>query len=266
MGGVAFEEARALVTRGGGSEEIGRGAGGDITTEFDRVLEEALMAHVPDGVHVLTEEAGAVGEGEDVIVLDPLDGSHNAGRGMPMFSVSIAHLRRPLALGNVEHAYVRHLVTGDEYAAVTGRGALRNGRPIRPRAGLHTIATEIRAAPPDVLIRAIAPLELATKVRCIGSVALDLAYVADGTVDAFLDLRGIGRTFDLAAGYLILREAGGVITDDAGAPLDDVPIDFDEHRNIVAAGTPEALERLLAAIADGPDATSPPSGPGVGEG
>jgi len=246
MGDAALDVSNDLRSRGLGSEPLGQGAGGDITTRFDKEIEDAVMALVPDGVSVMSEEAGLSGDGGPVIVIDPLDGSHNASRGLPNISISMALVDGPMTFGNVRAGYVRHLVTGVEWYAEKGKGALRDGAGVSTSDGLHTIGTELYTA--QGLGRAIQPLALATKVRCIGSVALDLAYVSDGTFDAFVDLRGIGRTFDVAAGYLLVAEAGGIVADGEGRSMDDVGIGFDVRSDVIAAGSRGALDRLVAAL------------------
>jgi len=248
MGDAALDVSNDLRTRGLGSELLGRGAGGDITTRFDKEVEDAVMTLVPDGVSVMSEEAGLSGDGGPVIVIDPLDGSHNASRGLPNISISIALVDGPLTFGNVMTGYVRHLVTGVEWYAEKGKGAFRDGVGVSASDGLHTIGTELYTASTQGLERAILPLSLAAKVRCIGSVALDLAYVSDGTFDAFVDLRGIGRTFDAAAGYLLVAEAGGIVADGEGRPMDDVGIGFDVRSDVIAAGSREALDHLVATL------------------
>ena len=245
MGEAALDVSSDLRSRSLGSELLGRGAGGDITTRFDKEVEDAVMALVPDGVSVMSEEAGLSGDGGPVIVIDPLDGSHNASRGLPNISISIALVDGPMTFGNVMAGYVRHLVTGAEWYAEKGKGAFRDDVGVSTSDGLHTIGTEFYTAVPPGMERAILPLALATKVRCIGSVALDLAYVSDGTFDAFVDLRGIGRTFDVAAGYLLVAEAGGIVADGEGRPMDDVGIGFDIRSDVIAAGSREALDHLV---------------------
>jgi myo-inositol-1(or 4)-monophosphatase len=248
MGAAAQEVADELRTTNAGTELLGQGAGGDITTRFDKEIEDAVLTLVPDGISVMSEESGLSGDGGPVLVIDPLDGSHNAGRGIPNYSISIALADLPLTFGNVTAGYVRHLVTGVEWYCERGRGVLRDGIPVTASKGLHTVGTELYTAAPPCMERAIVPLQLATKVRCIGSVALDLAYVADGTFNAFLDLRGIGRTFDVAAGYLMVCEAGGVVSDGNGSPLDGIGIGFDVRSDIIAAGSRDALDDLVAAL------------------
>ncbi|MCI0497850.1 MAG: hypothetical protein L0Z54_06135 [Thermoplasmata archaeon] len=239
-----------MARRGDGARPLGKGAGGDVTTVLDRAIEEEVLALVPDGVRVLTEEAGEAGDPESdaLLIIDPLDGSHNATRGIPAYSISLAVAHGGDLLGDVEAAYIRHLVTGDEWTATRGEGAVRNGGSIAPSGELHTIATELYPSGPEEMARAVAPLSLGRKVRGIGTVAIDLAYVADGTVDAFVDLRGLGRTFDLAAGYLIVKEAGGLATDDAGRDLGGRPCAFDERCSVIATGTEECLHMLLRTI------------------
>lgn len=249
MGRTALDLSRDIASSGRGTERLVRGAGGDMTMRFDQELEDAVLSMVPEGTAIMSEEAGMIGEGDQVLVIDPLDGSLNAIRGIANYSISIALVKPPLVFGNIISGYVKHLVTGTEYWAEVGRGAFRDGLPITPSRELHAIGTEIYSAPPETLAKTLSTLQAAKKIRCLGSVALDLVYVADGTLDAFVDMRGIGRTFDVAAGYTILKEASGLITDERGRSIEQVEIGFDVRKNIIASGAEEVQSRLLSLVA-----------------
>lgn len=250
MGKAAQEVISGLWGRGEFAEEIARGAGGDMTTRLDRAIEERVVGMVPDGVLILSEEAGLMGDDTSdwMVVIDPLDGSTNAMRGIPHFCISIALAKAPFRLENVEVACIRHLLTGVEYTAIKGEGIRKNGERVRPSDRLWIVATEIYPDVPDAMIKTLLPLQCVTKVRCLGSVAMDLAFVADGTVDAFVDLRNRGRYFDIVGGYLLLKESGCVITDEAGQDISGISIDLRGRGNVIASCCKDVHDTLLSLL------------------
>ncbi|HLF16267.1 MAG TPA: inositol monophosphatase family protein, partial [Candidatus Thermoplasmatota archaeon] len=116
-------------------DKVGVGAGGNPTSKADDALEKAILRKAKGfGLTVLSEEAGLVGQGSDLIaVVDPLDGSRNAGRGIPFHctSVAVGKAGPKASLGGLQAGVVRNLVTGDTYAAAKGKGATLNGKPVR---------------------------------------------------------------------------------------------------------------------------------------
>lgn len=208
---------------------------------------EIIRDHYPDHA-VLAEEGGAEGAHEYRWIIDPLDGTTNFLHGFPVFAVSIAVEHQ----GTLEHGVVYDPMRQEIFTASRGAGAQLDGRRIRVarRQGLRhaLIATGFpyrmteRALDTYLgMLRAVM-LESAG-VRRPGAAALDLCYVAAGRVDGFWEL-GL-KTWDLAAGALIIREAGGRISDFAGSD------GFLETGDVIA-GSPKvyaALSRLLAPLA-----------------
>lgn len=203
-----------------------KGAG--LVTPADLAAEEAalkiLQAARPD-FGLLTEEtspfarASATSEGRWVV--DPLDGTTNYVHGFPMFCVSAAAEWR----GRVIAGVIYHPVLGDTYVATRGRGARLNGKPIRAsrtarmRDALLTTGFAYRKdawlhAEMEAFERLSA---VARAIRRPGSAALDLAYVARGVFDGFWETRL--SPWDVAAGALMVEEAGGRVTDFGGRPF-----------------------------------------------
>lgn len=231
----------------GGLVPLGKGAGGDKTFPVDKWAEDIILAALEkahrqgESFTLISEELGIrkFGEGGKVVLVDPIDGSNNAKTGVPFFSTSLALLNGE-TLSTLAVGYVINLAAGDEFWAVRGQGAFKNGKRIRTAAtqGLTVVAFEA-SNPATDFPRMMPVLSLARRTRCFGSTALDLAYLASGAYSAFITATA-SRAFDYAAGMLILEEADGVITDLDGTALD----------HIVAG-----LERTVPLLATKNDAT-----------
>ncbi len=189
------------------------------------------------GVGVLSEETGAHEVDREVtVVVDPLDGSTNASRGIPWYATSLCAVDGdgPLA------ALVVNLADDTRFDAVRGGGARCNGKPIEPSG-----RTELRRS--LVALSGMPPGWLGWKqYRALGAAALDLCAVAAGVVDAYLDCSaGAHGPWDYLGGMLVCTEAGACIADAAGAEL--VVLEHAARRTPVAAATPALLDEVLAA-------------------
>jgi len=232
--------------------ETGRGEGGDTTLVIDRAAEDAVFLELEAlGVPLtaVSEERGEVsiaGGGPVHVVIDPVDGSLNAKRGLPFASVSIAVASGP-TMDTVEFGYVAALDPAQEWWSIRGGGAYDDGEPLpRLRPGpLEVLALE--TARPRLIgeaAAAIAELE-AERVRALGSVAVSLCLVAAGKLDAMLSLRAV-RSVDAAAGQLVVREAGGAVAfPEAG---EQAPLGIEMRSRVVAARDAALVEHLLAAF------------------
>ncbi|KZC16339.1 MULTISPECIES: inositol monophosphatase family protein [unclassified Rhodanobacter] len=193
----------------------------DFVSEVDKLAEAEIIKELrrayPDHA-ILAEESGAIGKGPLTWVIDPLDGTHNYLRGIPHFSVSIALLEKGVPI----HAVVFDPLRDELYTASKGDGAYINDRRMRvskrENLGGAMIATgfpfrqrEHLAAQLD-MTRAI--LGQAEDIRRSGSAALDLAYTAAGRYDGYFEI-GL-KPWDMAAGVLLVHEAGGRYCDFAG--------------------------------------------------
>jgi myo-inositol-1(or 4)-monophosphatase len=233
-----------------------RGEGGDRTLEIDAAAEEAVFRQLElvhrDGARftVVSEERGTVDFGGDglLVVIDPLDGSLNAKRGVPCHALSIAVADGP-TMADVSFGYVCDLGPGEEWVAWRGQGARLNGTPLdraapeRRRHGKLEILGIESSDPRWVLLSAAALADVAYRVRALGAIAVSLCQVAAARFDAMVTLRGC-RSVDAAAAQLVVREAGGHVAfpafdDPLAAPLDLVP-----HSPVLAARTPESLAEV----------------------
>ena len=233
---VAAAEAAGEVLRSGfGREQTVRYKGEvDLVTEVDEraegVIGEVLREAFP-GYGMLAEEGGRrLGEGDSRWIVDPLDGTTNYAHGLPIFAVSIALERAGEVILGVVHDPMRE----ETYVAELGGGATLNGEPLRVSDTDEPIrALLVTGFPYDRAdMRAAVELfgrltELTQGVRRLGAAALDLCYVAAGRLDAYYE-KGL-HAWDVAAGSLILKEAGGRITDYRGREIDL------EGREIVAS-------------------------------
>jgi myo-inositol-1(or 4)-monophosphatase len=195
----------------------------DLVTEYDLRAERLLTQKIREtypGDSILAEEGGASGSGELTWVIDPLDGTTNFARGVPLYCVSIACVRDGEPILGVVYDPTR-----DElYTASAGSGAALNGRPLQvsatPSLEESLLVTgfpyDIRTNPDNNLRQYALFAVLSLGVRRLGSAALDLAYVAAGRFDGFWEFRL--SPWDFAAGALLVREAGGIVTRADGGP------------------------------------------------
>lgn len=223
---AAAEAAGEVLHSGFGREQTVRYKGEvDLVTEVDEraeaVIGEVLREAFP-AYGMLAEEGGRrQGEGDSRWIVDPLDGTTNYAHGLPIFAVSIALERA----GEVVLGVVHDPMRGETYLAERGGGATLDGEPIRVSDTDEPIrALLVTGFPYDRAdMRAAVGLfgrltELTQGVRRLGAAALDLCYVAAGRLDAYYE-KGL-HAWDVAAGSLIIKEAGGRITDYRGRELD----------------------------------------------
>ena len=201
-----------------------------------------------EGAAIVSEEVGSSGTGPPVIVIDPIDGSLNAKRGIPFFSLSIA-VADGWTMDDVHFGYVHDFGTGEEWYATRGAGAFLNGEPLGPDLPKETIELLAFEATLTSLVaeRAEAMVGLAYRLRIMGSLALSLCHLAAGRVDAVCSLKG-ARSVDIAAGQLLVRERGLAIELFEAPPFGAAPLDLEGRSRLVAAGTPELCARLAEAL------------------
>ena len=235
-----------LPTRAEREPVVGDGEGGDETTAVDAAAEQVILARLQEveGTTIVSEEVGIVGDGPTRIVVDPIDGSLNAKRGIPFFSVSIA-VAEGDTMDDVVFGFVHDFGSGEEFTAVRHDGARLNGHEIRalgPGYGLELVGLE--ASKPELIAPLVDGLQgNAYRVRALGSMALTLCYVAAGRLDGMIAARPT-RSVDVAAAQLIVREAGGVIKFDPH-DLADVHLDLAARYHLAAALDEEMLGTLL---------------------
>lgn len=228
-----------------GREVVGQGAGGDPTVVLDQRAEAVVVRHLERAhaggsrFQLISEELGERDfGGSGLILVDPLDGSYNAKFGLPYYAVVLAATEgdrfRDVLLG-----YVQNLVTGDEFWAERGGGAMRNGNPLIPEPPPFdgsSIPLVQFDAPTGVEPRgrALPIFRKAEKIRQLGSAALNLCHTAAGGVSLQVTPAPV-RSFDLAGPLLILRESGGVASDFEGRVIDDVSVRLETRTTLLAS-------------------------------
>jgi myo-inositol-1(or 4)-monophosphatase len=244
-----------LPTRAEREPVLRAGEGGDDTTAIDAAAEAAVVARLEalGGDFVLvSEELGlrAFGAGGTRhVVVDPIDGSVNAKRGIPFFSLSIAVAEGP-AMDDVVFGYVHDFGTGEEWSAERGGGAFLDGVPlgaVGPKDTIEILSLE-GTTTEAIAGSAGAVVGLAGRLRVMGSLALSLCHLAAGRVDAVCSLKA-ARSVDIAAAQLLVRETGLAIELFEAPPFGAAPLDLGMRSRVAAAGTPELCAALAAALA-----------------
>lgn len=238
--------------------ELGTGAGGDEIKQIDLAAESAIIDTLQKhGIQftLISEESGlrkfGISSSEHFVTVDPIDGTTNLTRGIPFYASSIA-ISTGSMLNTVHAALVTDLCHDVAYVAQRGTGAYRDKERIHPSKNVSleraVIGLDINTIGIQKLIPRLATLAQRTRhLRHLGANALELCYVADGTTDAFVDIRGKLRTTDMAAAWLIIREAGAKMTTVDGKPL-DVRLDPKQTVAFVASGNRRIHETVLGLI------------------
>ena len=234
-----------------------RGEGGDRTLEIDAAAEEAVFAEL-EALHragarftVVSEERGWVEYGSDQlrVVVDPIDGSVNAKRGLPHHALSIA-VAEGDTMADVVFAYVRDFSPPEEWVGRRGQGAWLDGGRLDPALGdrrtrdgrLEVIGVE-SADPRWVRDSADALADSAHRLRALGAIAVSLCQVAAARFDGMATLKNC-RAVDAAAAQLIVREGGGLVAFTAYEDPLGAPLDLEPHSPVVAARTPAGLAEM----------------------
>jgi myo-inositol-1(or 4)-monophosphatase len=223
IAGAVSESIKGMVGKPASGLMVEMGADGTPTKSIDKVAENAVLSKLRlsgGGFRVLSEEIGEVLIGEKpeyFIHLDPLDGTFNAVKGIPFYSVSIY-----LSKEDCHFGYVYDLARSTKYYAEVGRGAYIEpgecGLKVSRTSDLKDFSVSAYTIRPNTS-RVVAMGDTVRRIRTLGCTSMEMVMVASGKLDAFVDLRGMLRIVDVAAGRLILEEAGGVITNVAGEKL-----------------------------------------------
>jgi len=229
---------------------VGSGKGGDETTAIDAAAERAILARFAglDSLTIVSEEAGVIGDGPTFVVIDPIDGSLNAKRGIGFFALSIAVASGP-TMGDVDFGFVHDFGTGEEWTATRGGGATLGGVPLdgdRPKEQIEILAFEATLTS-SVAEKAAAVVDVAYRLRIMGSLALSLCHLAAGRIDAVCSLKP-ARAVDIAAAQLLVLERGLAIELPEAPPFATAPLDLEGRSRVVAAGTTEVCRQLAHAL------------------
>jgi len=240
------------------SVELGRGVGGDLTLRIDDEAERLIFAEL-ERLHatghaftVVSEERGEVayGGGPVRVVVDPIDGSLNAKRGLAPHTVSIA-VADGATMADVAFAYVYDFSLNEEWHAARGGGATLNGDALDPAAREHRThaglleLVALESARPEWLLDGLDGfVGLAHRVRAYGSIAYSLCQLAATRIDAMATL-AYARSVDAAAAQLIVRESGGHVAFTAGSKPLDMALDLEARSRIVAARSAGTLSEIV---------------------
>jgi len=241
----------SLARTGERGKSLGIGASGDRTLVADKIAEDELVNTLlgVKGTRILSEEVGLLGdeEGGTLAVVDPLDGSSNFARGIPYYCTSVAVVEGN-SLEDIRVGVVRDLVTGDVYHAVKGRGTKKNGASVKASretdVSRAVLAVDVSRGSSELVGRLAPLIGAASRQVHFGANALELSWVSDGTVDAFVDIRGKIRITDLAAAYLVAAEAGAEISDAWGMELRAV-FDLEHRLSFVASANVHLHKEIL---------------------
>ena len=243
-----------LPTRAEREPVLRLGEGGDDTTAIDQAAEDAVVARLTalDGDFVLVSEELGVRSfgngGPRTVVVDPIDGSVNAKRGIPFFSFSLA-VAEGGSMGDVVFGYVYDFGSGEEWTAERGSGAYLDGARLgsqRPKETIEILSFEGTTTP--IISDRIAPmLDVAERVRVMGSLALSLCHLAAGRVDGVVSLKP-ARSVDIAAAQLLVRECGLAIELFEDPPFVDATLDLGARSRIAAAASPELVQELAVVL------------------
>jgi myo-inositol-1(or 4)-monophosphatase len=203
--------------------DLGIGAGGDPIKQIDLAAEKAIVNSLRNNdvsFTLMSEESGFRKYGkhpsERYVTADPIDGTTNLTRGIPFYATSIAISTKPI-LSSVHAALVADLFHDVTYTAQKGMGAYRNDQKIGPSKNTSLEEAVIEIDLNSYKVKGITSqlnnlIQTTKHIRHFGANALELCYVADGTTDGFVDIRGKLRATDMAAAWLIIKEVGAEIT------------------------------------------------------
>jgi myo-inositol-1(or 4)-monophosphatase len=255
-------QARAMLDALPGTAQrevvVGDGKGGDRTLVIDQAAEDIVFAEL-ERLHragarfvAVSEERGEVdfGGGRARVVIDPIDGSMNAKRGLSPHAISIAVSDGP-TMADVVFGFVSELSSGEEWTATRGGGAARDGVAValgaeverRSRRGLLELVAVEAAHPHLVAAAGPALARVAHRTRTSGSIAWSLCQLAGGRLDGMVTLWS-SRSVDVAAAQLIARESGAVVAFTAFEDPLGAPLDLESRSPVIAARTAAGLAEL----------------------
>ena len=243
-----------LPTRSEREPVLRLGEGGDDTTAIDQAAEDAVverLSALSQDFVLVSEELGTRSFGTGgprTVVVDPIDGSVNAKRGIPFFSFSLA-VAEGGTMGDVAFGYVYDFGSGEEWTAERGGGACLDGVRLgaqRPKDTIEILSFE-GTTTPAIADRVAHAVGIAGRLRVMGSLALSLCHLAAGRVDGVVSLKP-ARSVDIAAAQLLVRECGLAIELFEDPPFVDAPLDLAVRSRVAAAGSPELVRELAHAL------------------
>ena len=250
-----YENVKDLAGTDDAGGDFGRGAGGDISRNIDIIAERAVIEYLKEinfECIVLGEECGRVELSKNpkgYIIMDAIDGSANSVRGVPFFCSSLAFATEN-KLSSISDGVITNLSSGEMYWATKNRGAFLNDKRIQVhnKEPIYKIVGINNSGASPELMQKLNPIfEQHNHTRHFGANALEMAMFARGLMDIFIDLRNKIRVQDIAAGYLIVKEAGGLLLDENFEVL-DADLSYETRISFIAASNQEIIDDVFAKI------------------
>ncbi len=245
---LVYKNVKELAGTKAAAEDHGVGRGGDISRKIDIVAEKTVLDYLKKinfECVVLGEECGRVELSKSpkgFLIMDAIDGSANAVRGIPFFCCSLAFATEN-KLSSITDGVVTDLTSGQMYWAIKNKGSFCDEKRIfvhKEKPIYKIVGINVSGATPQ-LVQKIQPIfENSNHSRHLGANALELALFARGLIDIYIDLRQKIRVTDMAAGYIIAKEAGGIILDQDLKPLDS-DLEYETRLSFIAAASQEIL-------------------------
>jgi myo-inositol-1(or 4)-monophosphatase len=253
IGKKLLQEVPAFRQSPDSKKAVGYGAAGDKTFPIDSRAEEIIISGLKslrEPLTIVSEEIGVmdINGGGRRVIIDPIDGSKNAISGIPFYCSSIA-IAEGETLDKVHISYIINLVNGDEFWAEKNSGAFLNDSQIHTQKDdtLYLIAYEAQVPGKDIT-RIVNLLSQSRKTRCLGAIALDLAYLAYGALSVFVS-PSPSRSFDFAGGWLLIKESGGIITNLDGDEINNTFLGLKRSTPLLASGNKQLHKKALSLIA-----------------
>ena len=235
--------------------DFGVGAGGDISRNIDITAEQTVLDYLKEidfECVVLGEECGRVelsDKPKGFVIMDAIDGSANAVRGVPFFCSSLAFATEN-KLSSITDGVITDLTNGDMYWATKDKGSFLNDKQIKvqQKEPIYKIVGINTSGGSNELMQRMYPIfQNHNHTRHFGANALEMALFARGLMDVFIDFRDKIRIQDIAAGCIIVKEAGGLLLDANLNPL-DADLSYETRVSFIAAANQKILDEIMSQI------------------
>jgi myo-inositol-1(or 4)-monophosphatase len=250
-----YENVKDIAGTDDAAGDFGIGAGGDTSRNIDIIAEKTVLDYLKEinfECIVLGEECGRVelsSNPKGFVIMDAIDGSANAVRGVPFFCSSLAFATEN-KLSSITDGVITDLSNGEMYWASENKGAFFDEKqikvhkkdPIYKIVGINTSGSSI-----DLMKKLHPIFENHNHTRHFGANALEMAMFARGLMDIFIDFRDKIRIQDIAAGYVIVKEAGGLLLDANLKPL-DADLSYQTRVSFIAAANQKILDEIISQI------------------
>jgi myo-inositol-1(or 4)-monophosphatase len=250
-----YENVKDLAGTENAGGDFGRGAGGDISRNIDIIAEKTVIDFLKEiefPCVILGEECGRIelsSEPKGYVIMDAIDGSANAVRGVPFFCSSLAFAKEN-KLSSITDGVITNLSNGDMYWASKNKGSFLNNQEIHVNCEkpiYKIVGVNVSGASKELMEKLYPILENHNHIRHFGANALEMALFSRGLLDIYIDLRKKIRIQDIAAGYLIVKEAGGLLLDEKLEPL-DADLSYDTRVSFIAAANEKILQDIMSEI------------------